>query len=62
VTYRYPDGTLLGGVEAIAAALSHLHLGWAWLGWLIRLPIILPLSEIAFGNAFSNRSRCELDI
>ena len=60
VTYRYPDGTSLGGVEAIAAALSHIHFGWAWLGWLVRLPILLPLAEMSFGHAFASRIQCKL--
>lgn len=60
VTYYYPDGTMLGGVEAIAAALSHLHFGWAWLGWLARLPGILTLAEFSFGHAFQRTSSCDL--
>jgi len=58
VTYQYPNGLTLRGVEAIAAALSHLHLGWAWIGWLARLPVLLSLAEISFGQSFtSSKSR-----
>ena len=58
VTYQYPNGLTLSGVEAISAALFHLHLGWAWIGSLARLPIILSLAEISFGQSFtSSKSR-----
>jgi hypothetical protein len=47
ITYEPRDGTRAAvGVEAIARALEHLHLGWAFLGWTLRLPIVLPLVQL----------------
>jgi hypothetical protein len=33
-------GTSASGIEALACALNHLNLSWAWIGWIIRLPLI----------------------
>lgn len=39
VTYIYPCGTVsTTGVSAIASAFQHIHLGYAYLGWLIQIP------------------------
>ena len=32
------DGSAFTGVAALARALEHLNLAWAWLGWTLRLP------------------------
>ena len=42
--YEAP-GTSASGLEALACALNHLHLSWAWIGWIIRLPIIRPMLQ-----------------
>ena len=44
LTYQTP-GCTEQGVAAFARALEHLHLGWAWIGWILRLPVILPAAQ-----------------
>ena len=39
ISYEAP-GWSESGVLALARSLEHIHLGWAWIGWTIRLPII----------------------
>jgi protein-S-isoprenylcysteine O-methyltransferase Ste14 len=47
VTYESADGTYsASGIEAIARALEHLHLGWALVACALRLPFIRPLVQI----------------
>ena len=47
ITYEPGDGTrAAAGVEAVARALEHLHLGWALLGALLRLPILSSLMQL----------------
>jgi protein-S-isoprenylcysteine O-methyltransferase Ste14 len=47
VTYQPADGTsAVAGIEAIARALEHIHLGWAWIGFLLRLPIVAPVVQV----------------
>lgn len=47
ITYESRDGRYVAtGVEAVARALEHLHLGWACVGWVLRLPIVLPLVQL----------------
>lgn len=46
MTYVGYDGTRATGVAAFARALEHINLGWAMLGWLIRLPILNPLIQL----------------
>lgn len=47
ITYEPRDGTrAAAGVEAIARALEHIHLGWALLGCLLRLPIIRQFAQL----------------
>ena len=38
ITYVAADGRVHAGVDALAHALEHISLAWAWLGWLLRLP------------------------
>jgi hypothetical protein len=40
ITYESGDGYRARGIAAIARALEHLHLGWAIVGFLFRLPVI----------------------
>jgi protein-S-isoprenylcysteine O-methyltransferase Ste14 len=62
ITYEPRDGTPAAeGVEAIARALEHLHLGWAFVGWTVRLPIVLPLVQLlvdASGGASRTSPSC----
>ena len=47
ITYESGDGTLVAhGVEAIARALEHIHLGWALLAFLLRLPILSSVAQL----------------
>jgi hypothetical protein len=34
------------GIEALGRALEHTHLGWAAVGWFLRLPIVRPLAQL----------------
>jgi hypothetical protein len=46
ITYEVSDGTLSAtGIEAIARALEHIHLGWAFLGFFLRLPIVGSVAQ-----------------
>lgn len=47
ITYVSATGQLRYGVDAIAAALQHIHLGWAFLGWLIQLPGVTQFLQCA---------------
>ena len=45
-TYQPGDGSdAVDGVAALARALEHVHLGWALLAALVRLPIVLPAAQ-----------------
>ncbi|WDZ86364.1 methyltransferase [Micromonospora cathayae] len=44
--YAGGDGHAERGVAAVARALEHLHFGWAWLGWLLRLPGVTWLAQV----------------
>ncbi|HWZ42811.1 MAG TPA: hypothetical protein VNW97_05015 [Candidatus Saccharimonadales bacterium] len=47
ITYEPMDGTPPeSGVAAFARALEHLNFGWAWLGALLRLPLICHLTQL----------------
>jgi protein-S-isoprenylcysteine O-methyltransferase Ste14 len=47
ITYEPADGSrAASGVEAVARALEHIHLGWAMVGFALRLPVIRPLTQL----------------
>lgn len=47
ITYASCDGTYTAsGVAALARALEHTHLGWAMIGFAIRLPIVCPIVQL----------------
>jgi hypothetical protein len=46
ITYLHPDGSAESGVAALARALEHIHLGWAYVGWCGRLPIITQALQV----------------
>jgi len=47
ITYEPGDGTrAVSGVEAVARALEHIHLGWALLGWVLRLPVVHEFAQL----------------
>ncbi|MDE3724384.1 methyltransferase [Nocardiopsis sp. N85] len=52
LTYENPDGVRWSGVSALARALDHLNLGWAFLGWALDLPVLRHFAQLcadAFG-------------
>jgi len=47
ITYDPGDGTReASGVAAVARALEHVHLGWAFLGFALRLPVMCQLAQL----------------
>jgi protein-S-isoprenylcysteine O-methyltransferase Ste14 len=47
VTYEPADGSnATAGVEAIARALEHIHLGWAFVGFVLRLPGVAQAAQV----------------
>jgi protein-S-isoprenylcysteine O-methyltransferase Ste14 len=47
ITYEAADGTYsVCGVAAVARALEHAHLGWAFAGCVLRLPVVCPLAQL----------------
>jgi protein-S-isoprenylcysteine O-methyltransferase Ste14 len=47
ITYEPGDGTRAAtGIEAVARALEHIHLGWALVGCLLRLPVICQVAQL----------------
>ena len=47
ITYDPRDGGRdEAGVAAVARALEHLHLGWAMIGWLMRLPLLVSVLQL----------------
>jgi hypothetical protein len=47
ITYERGDGThALTGVAAVARALEHLHLGWALVGFALRLPGVNQIVQL----------------
>jgi hypothetical protein len=54
ITYVRSEGDVEHGVAALAHGLEHLHLGWAFLGWLLRLPVVCQVVQLlvdALGGA-----------
>ncbi|HEX2315280.1 MAG TPA: methyltransferase [Thermomonospora sp.] len=54
MTYERADGIRADGVAAWAHAAAHLHLGWALLGWTLRLPGLAHFAQLCadtFGAA-----------
>lgn len=47
ITYVAADGRHEeDGIAALARALEHMHLGWAWAGMLLRIPLIRPCVQL----------------
>ena len=36
----------VSGVQALARALEHVHLGWAFVGWITRLPVLRSMIQL----------------
>jgi protein-S-isoprenylcysteine O-methyltransferase Ste14 len=47
ITYEPADGSAASrGVDAIARGLEHVHFGWAYVGFLVRLPVVSPAVQL----------------
>ena len=46
MTYVAPDGRTVDGVAALGRALEHASLGWALLGFWVRLPLVRPAVQL----------------
>jgi protein-S-isoprenylcysteine O-methyltransferase Ste14 len=47
ITYEPADGSRpASGVEAVARALEHIHLGWALVGFALRLPVVCEVAQL----------------
>jgi protein-S-isoprenylcysteine O-methyltransferase Ste14 len=47
ITYEPGDRTAgVTGIEAVARSLEHVHLGWAFVGFLLRLPVVRQLTQL----------------
>jgi len=47
IIYDACDGTrVASGVEAIARSLEHIHFGWAFVGFLLRLPVVRECAQL----------------
>jgi hypothetical protein len=44
--YVGPDGLRATGLAAVARALEHSGPGWAYFGWLLRLPLVRPALQL----------------
>jgi protein-S-isoprenylcysteine O-methyltransferase Ste14 len=56
ITWHNPStGRTESGVNAIAMALQHIHLGWAAIGWLASLPGVSHIIQICFDTAGAGR-------
>jgi hypothetical protein len=40
------QGEAVGGVEALARAIEHIHFGWALVGFVVRLPVLRPMFQL----------------
>jgi hypothetical protein len=62
ITYEPADGSrAASGIEAVARALEHIHLGWALAGFALRLPIVNALVQLlADASGAEPRLICDL--
>jgi hypothetical protein len=44
--YVGPDGLQASGLAAVARALEHSGPGWAYVAWLLRLPVVRPVLQL----------------
>lgn len=51
VTYRYPDGSEVQGIYAVASCLNHVNLAYAFLGWFMRLPVVRQFLQLIMDGA-----------
>ena len=61
IRYERADGTTFDGITAVGACLEHLNLAWAFVGWLLRLPVAWRFWQlIADGVGFAPRPAVDL--
>lgn len=58
VTYRYPDGSEVRGIYAIASCLDHVNFGFAFLGWFMRLPVVRHFLQALMDGAGERAPAC----
>jgi protein-S-isoprenylcysteine O-methyltransferase Ste14 len=61
--YEAPDGHTADGVAAVARGLEHAHLGWAMIGWALRIPGLdraVQLFVDALGAGPREIDRCDV--
>jgi len=47
ITYEPADGSpTASGIDAVARAIEHIHLGWAFAGFALRLPLVNPVVQL----------------
>ncbi len=46
IRYEPGDGSAATGIAAVARALEHVHLGWAVVGFALRLPVVRQLTQL----------------
>ena len=51
------DGRVVRGAAAVAAVLRECGRGWPLLAWLMRLPVIRQVAEVAYGLVARNRHK-----
>jgi len=54
------SGSEVTGVEAVARALEHLHLGWAFAGWALRLPGVRWFAQLLIDASGGEPRRIEI--
>ena len=66
ITYISATGRTVSGVRAIAHAFNHINLAYAWLGWLIALPLVAEtiqlLNDVVGGNEQGDEQRTTTEV
>ncbi|MGF1430606.1 thiol-disulfide oxidoreductase DCC family protein [Kitasatospora sp. LaBMicrA B282] len=57
VLWVTPPGEVFGGAEAVAKLLLRSGNAWAYLGAVLRLPVVLPVAAVAYRWVARNRHR-----
>lgn len=53
------SGVRASGVEAMACAFQHLHLAWAFLGWVMQLPGLMQALQLAMDASGAGKMSCD---
>lgn len=63
ITYRFASGGAEdSGIAAMARALEHIHLGWAFTGWMLRLPGICQVAQLIADAVSPANGDCRVEI